>query len=260
MRKVPANAFSAQMQPLAEWSAIMLDAAEETAKAIGCSPAAIVAQAALESGWGRAAIGHNLFGIKADSSWTGARQLVRTREVFGGKTVFIDAFFRDYASFADSIADHFKFLSGNARYKAVFDPDNSKSDRDYFQAMKDAGYATDPEYVNLLVGVLQTVTRFEAKMTKDAATGTGTGTGTGNPAAAQPAPAPLPKPPRERLLLQIGGPSGGDVEELQRKLGIEADGEFGPNTRAAVEKFQSKHGLEPDGVVGPKTWEELDKI
>src|SRR5215813_11246455 len=93
MRKVPANAFAAHLQPLAEWSATMLDASEATAKLIGCTPAAIVAQAALESGWGRASIGHNLFGIKADGAWKGARRLVRTKEVINGQVRVIDDFF-----------------------------------------------------------------------------------------------------------------------------------------------------------------------
>ena len=263
MRKVPAKAFPAHLQPLAEWSALMLDSAEATAGRIGCTPGAIVAQAALESGWGRAAIGHNLFGIKADHAWKGARQLVRTREVVDGKTVFIDAFFRDNDSFADSIADHFDFLRVNARYRDVFDPDNSKSDHDYFKAMKDAGYATDPNYVKLLVGVLETIKRFETKMTTADAPGTSAVVGAAaapGAAGVQPGPSSPPKPPRERRVLHIGGSSGGDVVDLQRKLGIETDGDFGQITLDAVKKFQSAHALDPDGVVGPKTWEELEKI
>ncbi|MFC1572626.1 peptidoglycan-binding protein [Candidatus Eisenbacteria bacterium] len=49
------------------------------------------------------------------------------------------------------------------------------------------------------------------------------------------------------------GDSGAVVEAIQTKLGIEADGAFGPNTEAAVEQFQREKGLEPDGVVGPNT-------
>jgi peptidoglycan hydrolase-like protein with peptidoglycan-binding domain len=46
---------------------------------------------------------------------------------------------------------------------------------------------------------------------------------------------------------------GGGVRSLQRKLGLPADGAFGPQTEAAVKSFQSSHGLTPDGVVGPQT-------
>lgn len=63
-----------------------------------------------------------------------------------------------------------------------------------------------------------------------------------------------PKPP-QRALKQ--GDKGSDVMELQRKLGIAADGEFGPATDAAVKSFQASHGLTADGVVGSQTWTAL---
>lgn len=50
---------------------------------------------------------------------------------------------------------------------------------------------------------------------------------------------------------------GSDVAEVQTKLGLEADGRFGPKTLLAVEKFQTERGLTADGVVGPKTWAAL---
>lgn len=53
------------------------------------------------------------------------------------------------------------------------------------------------------------------------------------------------------------GDRGSDVAELQTKLGVTADGHFGPGTEHAVEEFQVAHGLNPDGVVGPKTWKAL---
>lgn len=67
-----------------------------------------------------------------------------------------------------------------------------------------------------------------------------------------PAPAAGPRP-----MLQVGS-RGPAVEELQRRLGITADGAFGPQTRAAVVAFQSSHGLTADGIVGPMTWGALD--
>jgi len=69
------------------------------------------------------------------------------------------------------------------------------------------------------------------------------------PAVAAAAPAPKP------TLKQ--GSKGGAVKTLQSKLGITADGDFGPNTKKAVVAFQKKHGLTADGVVGPNTWNKL---
>ena len=166
------------MQKLADWTREMMDAAGPTAAAIGCSREAIIAQAALESAWGAKAIGHNLFGIKADASWHGLRQTVRTREVIGGQSVMIDAAFRDYASYTDSIADHFAFLHANSRYAAagVF---NAGSDQAYFEALQRAGYATDPHYAASLMNMLASVKMFTAFMVDDAAPA---------PAAAPPVP------------------------------------------------------------------------
>src|SRR5438128_664895 len=106
------------MNKIASWVAEMMAASGKTAAAIGISPEAIVAQAALESGWGRAAVGHNLFGIKADTAWRGPTIMQRTAEQRAdGSLYFIDAPFRDYASYADSIGDHFAFLTKNSRYR-----------------------------------------------------------------------------------------------------------------------------------------------
>ena len=68
---------------------------------------------------------------------------------------------------------------------------------------------------------------------------------------------PKPKPkPKARPVIQVGS-KGADVKYLQQKLKITADGDFGPNTKAAVVAFQEKHNLVADGIVGPKTWAAL---
>ncbi|MDJ0713054.1 MAG: peptidoglycan-binding domain-containing protein [Prochloraceae cyanobacterium] len=63
---------------------------------------------------------------------------------------------------------------------------------------------------------------------------------------------------RKCHLHQFGGDEGELVKEIQEKVGVEADGIFGPITEAAVRQFQRDNGLVPDGIVGPLTWAALD--
>jgi len=236
MRTVTTPYADPHIQHLAEWTAKMLDASEATADKIGCSPAAIVAQAALETGWGAAAIGNNVFGIKADVGWKGARQLAHTWEHLDGVDIPMDCWFRDYPTLADGVADHMNFLMNNSRYANVFDKNNSMSDEEYLTRMARDGYATAPDYAASLIGVLQTVRSIETHLSENGVT---------------------PSPPAPRLMLI--GSNGGDVAELQTKLhaaGFYAgsiDGDFGPMTKAAVIRFQTARNLVADGIVGQDT-------
>lgn len=221
-----------QMARTAEWVCAMMNGAVETAAKLGRSCQAIVAQAALESGWGRYGIGFNVFGIKASPAWTGPVLMRRTAEQHpDGSVYYVDAAFRDYPSYAASIADHFAFLRDNSRYAAagVFD---AKTDEEYFEALKRAGYATDVDYVSKLMAMVKSVETFLAGMTQDGEV---------------PAPTPAPEP---RLLLI--GMKGDDVRALQMAL-FKVDGDFGPATLAAVMAFQRENGLVVDGMVGEAT-------
>jgi hypothetical protein len=75
-----------------------------------------------------------------------------------------------------------------------------------------------------------------------------------------PAPAPVPKPSTSKPplsgWLKVGS-SGESVRYVQRVLGIQVDGIFGPATNKAVRQFQSSNGLKADGIVGPATWSKL---
>ncbi len=226
------------MNKLALWVGEMMTAAEATATKLGRSAEAIVAQAALETSWGRVAIGHNLFGIKADTAWRGPTLVRRTAEQRpDGSVYFIDAPFRDYASYADSIADHFTFLTKNTRYRdaGVFTAD---SDRAYFEALQRAGYATDVQYADKLMEMVASVKIFTARLESSQ-------TAPGLPASSP------------RLLMM--GMTGGDVETAQKALraaGFYAgptDGDFGQMTRAAVEACQRARHLSIDGAIGAQT-------
>jgi flagellar protein FlgJ len=127
--------------------------AERTARSLRIAPEALIAQAALETGWGkhvmRRADGHssfNLFGIKADARWTGERVTSETIEFRDGLMRKERATFRAYASLAEGLADYANFLQSNPRYQEAL---NKAGDAVGFaQALAAAGYATDPEYAS----------------------------------------------------------------------------------------------------------------
>ena len=144
-----AEEFVRQLLPHARWAADQL----------GIAPAAIVAQAALESAWGRRMPRHadgqpsfNLFGIKAGSQWTGARANVPTVEFVDGIAVRGKALFRAYDSVAEGVRDYVKFVKGGERYRAALQAGSDAYG--YATALARAGYATDPGYAAKFHAVL----------------------------------------------------------------------------------------------------------
>ncbi|WP_061777623.1 glucosaminidase domain-containing protein, partial [Lacticaseibacillus pantheris] len=121
----------------------------------GVLPSVTVAQAILESGWGSSSLStqaHNLFGIKADPSWTGAKVNYPTQEYVNGQYVTINDYFRAYANNSDSVEDHGAFLKDNSRYN------NLIGNTDYRSVAKDLqadGYATAPTYAQSLIGLIE---------------------------------------------------------------------------------------------------------
>lgn len=125
--------------------------AEQTAHQLGVAPKILLAQAALETGWGKAVIRHpdgrlsnNLFNIKADSGWRGDKVALPALEFKEGVAVRKTEQFRSYTSFADSFKDYANFLNNNPRYhhalRNVGNPDL------FIKSLQEAGYATDPDY------------------------------------------------------------------------------------------------------------------
>lgn len=143
-----------------EFVASVWPAARETAEALGVDPKVLVAQAALESGWGRSVArhpdgqsSHNLFGIKADSRWNGKRTVVSTLEYEDGVAVRRRDPFRAYDSFAESFSDYARFLRSNPRYQdALTKTDDPEA---FLQGLQSAGYATDPAYARKVASVLR---------------------------------------------------------------------------------------------------------
>lgn len=132
--------------------------AEAAGNALGVDPAAIVAQAALETGWGRhlprdaaGASSFNLFGIKAGEGWRGAAVVASTREYVAGVANTQTARFRAYDSPADSLRDYTQLLARSPRYAEARGLGSDV--RAFGAALQRAGYATDPEYGNKLAAL-----------------------------------------------------------------------------------------------------------
>jgi flagellar protein FlgJ len=121
------------------------------AKRLNVAPVAIMAQAALETGWGKHVVSgrdgtfsNNLFGIKASHGWQGDSVARRTIEYADGIAHQEVAKFRAYDDVAASFDDYFEFLSTNPRYSKVVDSGGGVEG--FASAIAASGYATDPAY------------------------------------------------------------------------------------------------------------------
>ena len=137
----------------------MLPAAQGASQASGIPAQLIMAQAALESGWGRREIhaadgsnSYNLFGIKADRSWQGPVAETSTTEYVNGIAQKTRATFRAYGSYEEAFSDYAQFLVSNPRYANVLATDNPVAAA---HGLQRAGYATDPAYGGKLVRIMQ---------------------------------------------------------------------------------------------------------
>lgn len=134
--------------------------AQQAGEQLGVNGRMLLAQAALESGWGSAVISgrdgrssHNLFNIKADKSWQGRKVNVSTLEYEQGRPVKKQAAFRAYGSYRDSFQDYVRFVRNNPRYKQALQ--HAGNAERYMQELQRAGYATDPRYADKVVRVFQ---------------------------------------------------------------------------------------------------------
>lgn len=182
---------------------------------------------------------NNLFGIKG--TYNGQSVTMLTTEYYNGVAYRVNAAFRKYPSWQESVNDHSALFNRLARYK------NLRGETDYVKACNNVqkdGYATSPTYSTTL---LNTINKYKLYEWDAEVLGT------------------QPKQKVETVAqhyptLLIG--SKGDYvlhwQKYLNQLGFACgneDGIFGKNTRAAVIEYQRSKGLVPDGIIGAKTWE-----
>ena len=141
----------------------VLPTIRRVAQGLGVNPLGLLAQAALETGWGRR-MAHtadgspslNLFGIKAGESWNGSRAVADTLEFNGGVATQRRTTFRAYGSIEESVNDFANLLSNSPRYREAVDAGNDA--QAYVHSIARSGYASDPEYGNKLNQILNSDT------------------------------------------------------------------------------------------------------
>lgn len=132
--------------------------AVEASRATGIPARFLVAQAALETGWGKFELknadgtpSHNLFNIKAGRSWSGDTVSTATTEYVNGAATRENARFRAYGSYADSFRDYANLIRNNPRYAAVVGQNDATA---FARGLQAAGYATDPQYAEKLARII----------------------------------------------------------------------------------------------------------
>jgi flagellar protein FlgJ len=132
--------------------------AAAAARELGVDPHALLAQAALETGWGQSVprnaqgeCSYNFFGIKATGRWSGGTVSVPTLEFEDGLPVRRAERFRAYDSPADSFRDYAALIRSNPRYEEALGCGNDVNS--FATALQNGGYATDPNYAKKIVSV-----------------------------------------------------------------------------------------------------------
>ena len=144
----------------AEFVETVMPYAEKAANELGVAPQVLVAQAALETGWGQyvqklpnGKSSFNLFNIKADTRWDGDSVSVKTLEYRDGLAQIERASFRAYDSYLQSFQDYVDFIKNNPRYETALQA--STDPEAYAKELQSAGYATDPKYADKVIDIYQ---------------------------------------------------------------------------------------------------------
>jgi flagellar protein FlgJ len=154
---IPADA-AAVPAPAREFVNRLWSHANEASRATGIPAHFMIAQAALETGWGRSELRfsdgtptYNLFGIKAGRNWQGAVAEATTTEYVNGVAQKTVERFRAYSSYAEAFRDYANLLTSNPRYAAVV---NQQDAAGFARGLQKAGYATDPMYAAKLERII----------------------------------------------------------------------------------------------------------
>lgn len=138
----------------------LMPLAQKAADKLGVKAEVLLAQAALETGWGQhisrhadGSSSHNLFNIKAGNSWDGDRVGVRTLEYRNGLARHERAAFRAYDNYADSFSDYVDFLKSGPRYQSALE--QAGDPKTFIRELHGAGYATDPDYADKVIDIMQ---------------------------------------------------------------------------------------------------------
>jgi len=134
--------------------------ARAAAARLGVEPQVLIAQSALETGWGKhLPVGEdgrasmNLFGIKAHGGWSGDKTVASTLEFEGGAMVRKNEAFRTYGSIRAAFDDYVDFLQTNPRYSEALK--HAGDSERFVQELQKAGYATDPQYADKIMSILR---------------------------------------------------------------------------------------------------------
>jgi flagellar protein FlgJ len=146
-------------QSAPDFIADILPQAQSAAKSLGVSAELLLAQSALETGWGKHTMkfadgrsSNNLFGIKAGPDWHGDALHKTSLEHQHGILQNQVSSFRAYATPAQSLADYVDFIKTNPRYQQALQ--HAGDDQAYIREIHNAGYATDPQYADKIIGIL----------------------------------------------------------------------------------------------------------
>ena len=129
----------------------MLPAAQATHRATGIPASLILAQAALETGWGAKAPGCNLFGIKPGPKWTGPVATITTHEFIKGVRTQVQDKFRVYEDWAECMVDHANFLRVSALRRLLQGDDRRRVGARH----REGRLRTDPKYAELLISIMR---------------------------------------------------------------------------------------------------------